>query len=129
MNNVSLIGRLTKEPELKYTASGMSICKFTLAVKRDFVKDAEQKADFINCVSFNKTAENLANYQTKGNQIAVIGRIQTGSYENSEGKKVFTTDIMVDRIDFLEKKNSNESNSNNSNTKNSLPITDDDLPF
>src|SRR5690606_20661485 len=102
MNTVNLIGRLTKDPELKYTPSGMAICKFTVAVNRDFTNQSgEREADFINCTAFKKTAENLSNYQTKGSQIGVVGRIQTGSFEGQDGKRVFTTDVIVDRVEFL----------------------------
>lgn len=132
MNTVNLIGRLTKDPELKYTPSGMAICKFTLAVNRDFTnQNGEREADFINCTTFKKTAENLSNYQAKGSRIGVVGRIQTGSFEGQDGKRVFTTDVIVDRIEFLDSKNqSNESNqSPQQSYKQAIEVTEDSLPF
>lgn len=144
MNTVNLIGRLTKDPELKYTASGIAVCKFTVAVNRDFTNQSgEREADFINCTAFKKTAENLSNYQTKGSQIGVVGRIQTGSFEGQDGKRVFTTDVIVDRIEFLGSKQGEGQSSNRStqqnytrvdedpfaNTKGPIEVSEDDLPF
>ena len=99
MNNVILIGRLTKEPELNETKGGLSVCKFTLAVNR---MKKDDPTDFINCVSFGKTAELIANYVRKGKKLGVVGRIQTGKYTNKEGNVVYTTDILVNQIEFLE---------------------------
>lgn len=133
MNTVNLIGRLTKDPELKFTPSGVAICKFTLAVNRDFTnQNGEREADFINCTTFKKTAENLANYQKKGGQIGIVGRIQTGSYEGQDGKRVFTTDVIVDRVEFLgSKQGEGQTNSNPPFQNNSGPmeVTENDLPF
>ncbi|MER2047283.1 MAG: single-stranded DNA-binding protein [Solibacillus sp.] len=133
MNTVNLIGRLTKDPELKYTPSGMAICKFTVAVNRDFTNQSgEREADFINCTAFKKTAENLSNYQTKGSQIGVVGRIQTGSFEGQDGKRVFTTDVIVDRVEFLgSKQNEGQTNTRPPQQNNNGPIDvqEDDLPF
>ena len=133
MNTVNLVGRLTKDPELKYTATGMAICKFTLAVNRDFAnQNGEREADFINCTAVKKTAENLANYQKKGSQIGVVGRIQTGSYEGQDGKRVFTTDVMIDRVEFLGgKQGEGQATNNPSKQNNSAPmeVVEDDLPF
>lgn len=132
MNTVNLIGRLTKDPELKYTPSGIAICKFTVAVNRDFTnQNGEREADFINCTAFKKTAENLSNYQSKGSQIGVVGRIQTGSYEGQDGKRVFTTDVMVDRIEFLGSKQNDGQGNNNPPRQNKGPVevSEDDLPF
>lgn len=133
MNTVNLIGRLTKDPEIKYTSSGIAICKFILAVNRDFTnQNGEREADFITCTTFKKTAENLVNYQKKGSQIGVVGRIQTGSYEGQDGKRIFTTDVVVDRVEFL---GSNQSNGHSNNTnvfhQNSAPVSiqEDELPF
>ena len=103
MNNVSLVGRITKDLELKYTPSGMAYCKFTLAVNRQFKKEGQPEADFLPVTVFNKQAENLANYMTKGSQIGVNGQIQTGSYEK-DGQRVFTTDIIAQSVQFLESK-------------------------
>ena len=106
INRVVLVGRLTKDPELKYTPSGVAMARFTLAVNRTF-KDAsgEQQADFINCVVWRKQAENTANYLKKGSLAGVEGRIQTGSYEGQDGKRVYTTDVVADSVQFLEPKN------------------------
>lgn len=103
INRVVLVGRLTKDPELRYTPSGIATVRFTIAVNRTFTgQSGEKEADFINCVAWRKQAENLANYQRKGNLIGVEGRIQTGSYEGQDGKRVYTTDVVADSIQFLE---------------------------
>ena len=92
MNKSILIGRLTKEPELKSTPSGRNVCQFTIAVNRNYTNaNGEREADFINCVAWDKQAENLVRYQHKGNQIAIEGRIQTRNYEDNSGKKVYVT--------------------------------------
>jgi len=131
MNTVNLIGRLTKDPELRYSPSGVAICKFTVAVNRDFTNQSgEREADFITCTAFKKTAENLSNYQTKGSRIGVVGRIQTGSFEGQDGKRVFTTDVMVDRIEFLDSKNQSNGQSNTPQQNNGpIEISEDQLPF
>lgn len=116
MNNVSLIGRLTKDPELRYTPSGVAVARFTLAVNRTFKKEGEQQADFINIVTWRKTAENTANFCKKGSQIAVTGRIQTGSYEGQDGKRVYTTEVVAENVQFLEPKSANNTPNGNSNT-------------
>ena len=104
MNKTFLIGRLTKDPELRHTQSGMACCQITLAVNRPKQKDKEQEADFINVVVWDKQGENLAKYQGKGNQIAVEGRIQTRNYENSEGKKVYVTEVIAINVQYLDSK-------------------------
>ena len=123
MNTVQLLGNIARDPELKYAAgSGTAVSRFTVAVKRQFKKD---ESDFINCIAFGKTAETIAQYFVKGNKIAIIGHIQTGSYDK-DGKKVYTTDIIVDAFDFVNSKGS----SNNSNEDYTfVPNTDNDLPF
>ena len=98
MNKVMLIGRLTREPEIKATSTGKTVASFTLAVNR---RKKEDPADFIQCKAFDKTAEVVQKYCQKGKQVCVLGRIQTGSYENKEGRKVYTTDIMVDELELL----------------------------
>lgn len=103
INNVALTGRLTKDPELKYSQHGAAIARFTLAVNRQFKKDGQPDADFISCVAFNKTAENLCNFMSKGSQIGVVGNIQTGSYDK-DGQRVYTTDVIANNIQFLEPK-------------------------
>lgn len=110
MNHVVLIGRLTRDPELRYLQSGTANARFTLAVDRDLSKEKKQEAeakgqptaDFINIVAWGKTAENCANYLAKGRMVAVSGRIQTGSYEGKDGKRVYTTDVVAQNVQFLE---------------------------
>lgn len=106
MNKAILIGRLTKNPELRTTSNGNNICNFSIAVTRDYKNpDGEYEADFINCIAFKKTGELINQYCSKGGQIAVEGRIQTGSFTDKNGVKRYTTDIAVDKVTFLEKKN------------------------
>lgn len=116
MNNVSLIGRLTKDPELRYTPSGVAVARFTLAVNRTFKKEGEQQADFINVVTWRKTAENTANFLRKGSLAGVGGRIQTGSYDGQDGKKVFTVEVVAENVQFLEPKSANNTPNGNGNT-------------
>jgi len=104
MNNVGLVGRLTRDPEVRYTDGGMSIASFTIAVDRRFKTQDGQTADFIQCKAFKQTAEFIEKYFRQGNRIGVTGRIQTGSYTNKEGAKVYTTDVMVDNVEFVESK-------------------------
>lgn len=107
MNKVFLIGRLTKKPEVRYNSNNTAISNFTLAVDRKTDKEGNRETDFISCKCFNNLAVNLVKYQGKGNLLAISGRIQTGSYEK-EGNKVYTTDVLVDEIQFLTFKNSQE---------------------
>ena len=103
INRVVLVGRLTKDPELRYTPSGIASTRFTVAVNRTFSnQQGEREADFISCVAWRKQAENLANFMRKGSLIGVEGRIQTGSYEGQDGKRVYTTDVVADSVQFLE---------------------------
>ncbi|UBH16373.1 single-stranded DNA-binding protein [Macrococcus armenti] len=105
LNRVVLVGRLTKDPEFRTTPSGVSVATFTLAVNRTFTDaNGERKADFINCVVFRKQAENVNNFLHKGSQAGVDGRLQTRNYENSEGKKVYVTEVVCDSVQFLEPK-------------------------
>lgn len=101
MNNVTLIGRTTREVELRYTTSQTAVARFSLAVERP-VKDGEKKADFPNIIVFGKQAENCEKYLAKGRKVAVQGRLQTGSYEKNDGSKVYTTDVIAERVEFLE---------------------------
>ena len=99
MSKVTLIGRLTKDPELRFAAgSGTAVSRFTVAVNRQFKKD---ETDFINCVAFGKTAETISQYLTKGRQIAVTGSIRTGSYDAQDGTKRYTTDVAVESFEFI----------------------------
>ena len=114
MNKAMLIGRLVKDPELKMTeTSKREVCQFTIAINRPYTnEDGERQADFLNCVVWDKLAENLSKYQKKGNQIAVEGRIQTRNYENNEGKKVYVTEIIATNITFLDSKGNSDSVNN-----------------
>ena len=115
MNQVVLMGRLTRDPEVRYSGgeSSMAIARYTLAVDRRFKRDGEPTADFINCVSFGKTAEFAERYFRKGIKIAVNGRIQTGSYTNKEGVKVYTTEVVVENQEFCESKAASDEASRN----------------
>lgn len=105
MNRVELVGRLTAKPELRYTQNNLPNTKFTLAVNRQFSNaQGEKEADFINIVAWRKQAENVAQFLDKGSLVAVEGRIQTGSYDNKEGKKVYTFDVVADSVQFLDNK-------------------------
>lgn len=108
MNNVSLIGRLTKDVELRYSSSGVAVAKFTLAVNRAFKKDGEQEADFIRVTTFKKTAENTANFCKKGSLVGIVGQIQTGSYDDKDGKKVYTTEVLANSVQFLDTRSQND---------------------
>jgi single-strand DNA-binding protein len=103
INRVVLVGRLTKDPELKYTQTGIAVTRFTLAVNRAFQSaSGEREADFISCVAWRKQAENVANFLKKGSLVGVDGRIQTGSFEGQDGKRVYTTEVVADSTQFLE---------------------------
>lgn len=147
INRVVLVGRLTKDPEFRTTQSGIDVATFTLAVNRNFKsKNGEQQADFINCVVFRKQAENVNNYLNKGSLAGVDGRLQSRSYENKEGQRVFVTEVVCDSVQFLEPKNTQSSNNNQSNNQvqqrekalqsdnpfnnsNNFDMDTDDLPF
>ncbi len=144
INRAILVGRLAKDPDLKYTPSGAAVTRFTLAVNRTFSNAAgEKEADFINCTVWRKQAENTANFLKKGSLAGVEGRIQTGSYEGQDGKRVYTTEVVCDSVQFLEPKNSSpkseERLEQQPETKNTIAIdtspkweeevSDDDLPF
>ena len=145
INRTVLVGRLTKDVELRYTPSGVAVAKFTLAVNRSFNNTAgEKEADFINCTVWRKPAENTANFLNKGSLAGVEGRIQTGSYEGTDGKRVYTTEVVADSVQFLEPKSINKDSTPGTTpqqnytrvdedpfSKGSGPIevSDDDLPF
>lgn len=157
MNKAILIGRLTRDPELRTTPTGRNVCQFSVAVSRNFTNaNGEREADFINCVVWDKQAENLVKYQKKGNQIAVEGRIQTRNYDDKDGKKVYVTEILASNISFLDSKGTGatgntsfnnlpeppmeDTSSNNVETVSvekdpfeafgdSIEISDNDLPF
>jgi len=157
MNKVFLIGRLTRDPELRYTSSNIPMATFSLAVNRNFTgQSGEREADFINIVVWRKQAENVKNYLTQGSQVAIDGRIQTRTYDGEDGKKRYITEVVADNVEFLGSKglgtNSNLNSGNNFNdvtpsdfgdsmpttsVKNdpfsdfgsSIEINDDELPF
>ena len=110
MNRAILIGRLTKDPELRSTPTGRNVCQFSIAVNRNYTTaSGEREADFINCVVWDKQAENLSKYQKKGNQIAVEGRIQTRNYDAQDGSKRYVTEVVVENVEFVGGKNENSS--------------------
>ena len=137
MNKVIIIGRFTRDPEIKYTTgeNATATARFSLAVNRRFKnKEGNYDADFINCVAFGKTAEFIEKYFTKGMAIGITGRIQTGSYTNKEGQKVYTTDVVVEETEFVESKNKGTSdnvpnNNTNSNSDFEETVSDDEMPF
>ena len=115
MNKVILTGRLTRNPELRYTGSNIPVATFSLATNRPVTRDGERVADFINCIVWNKQAENLSKYQSKGNLIAVEGNIRTDSYKDKDGNTRYKTYVLVNTIEYLEaKKPENASNENTS---------------
>lgn len=136
MNTVILIGRLVRDPELKYLpGNGMANCRFTLAVDKGLSKDKKEEfqaqgkptADFIQVVVWGKMAENCANYLAKGSEVAVEGSIQTGSYDNAQGQKVYTTDVLARNVQFLSRANSSEKSDSSGGF---VPVENsDDLPF
>ncbi len=106
INNVVLVGRLTKDPELKYTQSGIAVTNFTLAVNRPFKnQQGENEADFINCVAWRRQAENTATYVGKGSLVGVEGRIETRNYEGQDGRRVYVTEVVAESVQFLEPRN------------------------
>lgn len=156
MNKVFLIGRLTRDPELRYTSSNIAVATFSIAVDRNFSNAAgEREADFINIVVWRKQAENVKNYMHKGSQVAIDGRIQTRSYDDTDGKKRYVTEVVADNVQFLDSKGSRDASAPTSapeptpydfasqpepkttNVKNdpfadfgnNIEISDDDLPF
>ena len=137
MNKVILIGRLTRDVEMRHSASNdTAIARYTLAVNRPFKREGEPEADFLPCVAFNKTAEFAEKYLAKGIRVAIEGRIQTGSYTNSEAKKVYVSEIVVERQEFLEKKirnsqpEANAAANNSGNAFMDIPDgIDEELPF
>ncbi|HIX82709.1 MAG TPA: single-stranded DNA-binding protein [Candidatus Erysipelatoclostridium merdavium] len=114
INRVTLIGRLVRDPDLRRTNDGTMVASFTIAVNRNYTaKDGQQQADFINCVVWRKTAETLEKYCRKGNLIGLDGRLQTRTYENAQGQRVFVTEVVCDNIQFLESKSNNNQNTQN----------------
>lgn len=132
MNKVILMGRITKDVELKTTPSGVSVCSFTIAVNRRFAKDGQRDADFINCVAWRNTAEFISKYFEKGRMIGIVGSLATGKYEKN-GQTHYTTDVTVDEAYFTDSKKSEENQEYNTYQDNDFvegfPGPDDDLPF
>jgi len=153
INRTVLVGRLTRDPELRYTQGGTAVASFTVAVNRTFTNSqGEREADFINCTIWRKAAENFANLVHKGSLVGIDGRLQTRNYENKQGNRVYVTEVVVDNFSLLESRNANSSDSTNDNSNkapnynqsnnsktnirdpfadNSKPIdiSDDSLPF
>lgn len=128
MNNVNLLGRLVVDPELNFLAgSGTAICRFRLAVARAYKKD---ETDFFNCVVFGKKAETIAQYLTKGKQIAIQGHLQSNSYEAKDGTKRYTVDVLVDSFDFIGNSNNSDDKANSNSFEEEIePVDYDGTPF
>jgi single-strand DNA-binding protein len=138
LNRVVLIGRLTKEPELRYTPAGIAVTQFVLACDRPVPQGKPKETDFIPIVTWRGLAENCANYLRKGRLCAVEGRIQTRNYDNSEGRKIYVTEVIADNVRFLESGSKDQSSNEGNRQSNQDPfiddgkpidISDDDLPF
>lgn len=136
LNSICLVGRLTKDVELRYTPSNVAVATFTLAVNRTFKNEnGEREADFINCVMWRQQAENLANWAKKGALIGITGRIQTRSYDNQQGQRVYVTEVVAETFQLLESKGQGNQGQqqapdfSRSASTNPLDISDDDLPF
>ena len=140
INNLTLIGRLTKDVELKYTSANQAVAQFTLAVNRTFKNaNGERESDFINCVIWRKSAENFANWAKKGALIGVTGRIQTRNYENQQGQRVYITEVIAENFQMLESRNQQQAQQQAQPQQAKQPdpfaggaptsLNDDDLPF
>ena len=138
MNKVFLIGRLSRDPDLRHTTSGMAVCQINVAISRRTGQGRDPETDFINVVVWDKQAENVAKYLAKGRQVAVEGRIQTRSYDNNEGKKTYVTEVVANNVEFLGSVNDNNRSASNNMEENpfdSMPIDEpvttsvDDDPF
>ena len=128
MNKTILMGRLTKDPDTRYTqTTNTQVTSFTLAVNRRFVKEGEQQADFINIVAWNKTAEFVSKYFKKGQQVGVIGRIQTRTWDDDQGQKHYVTEVIAEEVYFADSKK--EGQADTTNTTNDFEISSDELPF
>ncbi|EAG1385982.1 single-stranded DNA-binding protein [Listeria monocytogenes] len=126
MNRVVLVGRLTKDPDLRYTPAGAAVATFTLAVNRPFKNaQGEQEADFINCVVWRKPAENVANFLKKGSMAGVDGRVQTRNYEGNDGKRVYVTEIVAESVQFLESKQNGAGGSTSNNNQSETNYSND----
>lgn len=138
MNKVVLVGRLTKDPELRATASGVSVCSFTVAVDRRYTQNGERQADFISCIAWRQSGEFVARYFTKGNRIALEGSIQTRSWDDG-GNKHYATEVVVDHVEFAQSKGESNGGGHapqaaaspepSGNIDGFMPVTGEDLPF
>lgn len=131
MNKVIIVGRLTKDPELRFAAgTGNGVCRFTVAVNRFKKKDEEKaQADFINCVAFGKAAETISQYLVKGRRIALSGSLRTGSYDKEDGSKRYTTDVLVETFDFIDTQNDQIRNLDQQQNEEITQVSDEDTPF
>ena len=132
MNKIILIGRLTKDPDLRYTPNGAAVCSFTLAVDRPFSQGGERQADFINIVVWNKAAENCAKYLAKGRQAAVEGRLQIRSCDGNDGQKRWITEVVADRVEFIGGNNAGNGGSrgyDDNGFGTEIVFDDEDVPF
>lgn len=132
MNKAILIGRLTRDPELRYTSSNRAVCQFTIAIDRPFSNQVtgQREADFINIVAWDKTGENVGKFMTKGRLIAVEGRIQVRNYDNNEGRKVYVTEVVASNVQFLESRNaSTQSGGNGFNSMPEPPMQNEPTPY
>ena len=133
MNKVQLVGRLYKDVDIRYTDGGSSIAKFGIACNRRFKTDGQPTADFISCIAFGKTAEFIEKYFKKGMRIGVSGRIQTGSYDNKDGQKVYTTDVVIEEAEFVESKGTSAPSEDTKKPDDGFmavdEIGDEELPF
>ena len=134
MNKIILIGRLTKDPDLRYTPNGAAVCSFTLAVDRPFTQGGERQADFINIVVWNKAAENCAKYLAKGRQAAVDGRLQIRSYDGNDGQRRWVTEVVADRVEFIGSSNAagsamSKGADDGSGFGTEIVFDDEDVPF
>lgn len=133
MNSVNLIGRMTRTPELRYTESQMAVCRFSIAIDRGKDRDGNDRgADFPNIVVFGKTAENCEKYLAKGRKVGIAGHIQTGSYTNKDGVKVYTTDIIADRVEFIDWGEKTQESSQSEQSDGFVNVPDgieEELPF
>lgn len=125
LNRVVIVGRLTRDPDLRYTPNGLPVANFTVAANRPYKnQQGEQEADFINCVIWRKPAESLATYMKKGSLVGVEGRIQTRSYENQEGKMVYVTEVLAETVQFLESRGSSAGQRGDSSYASNQPVSE-----
>ena len=130
INNVVLVGRLTRDPELRYTQSNTAVATFNMAVNRNFkAQNGEYEADFINCVMWRQSAENLSNWAKKGMLLAIVGRIQTRNYEGNDGKRVYITEVVAESFRLLESRENHNQASMDQQMPPGYEINEDNLPF